>query len=154
MKRDLMRFPELLLLTGGVAAAIALGSSVHRRMLEAAELYRYRAAVRELTQTMRAMRPRAMAQQRTLQLRIDRTHQAFALTALQGDPARPLQVVERAIWLPRGLEITEAPESITVSPSGPWPTTSILITAPAHHRLFRVTSLGPGHVHYDEEPTL
>lgn len=154
MSRTFLRGLDVALVTLGVGAAVFVGSSVHRRMWQMAELMRYRAAVRELTQTMQSMRPRAMAQQRTLQLRVDSAQQTFELTAWRGEAAHAYAVVERTIWLPRGLQIAQAPDAIIALPSGEVPPASILITAPAHQRLFRVTARPSGRVEYDEEPTL
>jgi hypothetical protein len=58
------------------------------------------------------------------------------------------------VWLPTGLEITEAPEALVALPSGELSTGSIIVSAPAYHRIFRLDADPRGVVRLHEEPIL
>ena len=113
----------------------------------------YRSTMQDLTGMVQAMPSRAVAQQRVMQLQVDAPHGAFHLAVTQGKPTS-YETVVRSFWLPKGLEISEAPTSITALPSGGFPAVCIVITAPLYNRLFRLTTTAQGLVYLHEEPTL
>ena len=67
---------------------------------------------------------------------------------------RRIEMVERTMWLPEGLHMSQAPAVLTSLPSGEVSVGSIIVTAPAYQREFRVTIDGPGKVRCDEDSTL
>ena len=107
----------------------------------------------ELTDTIRAMRFRSLAKRRAVQLRIDRTSGGAQVVTIIEQPGAQLETVDRTFWLPKGLEISEAPEMVTSSPRGGFSASAIVVTAPAYQRVFRVTTDERGQVRLDEEPT-
>lgn len=143
---------ELAMLLAAVVVATVLGGSLQRALWEATEVPRYRAVALELASTVRAMPGRAQAQRRTLQLQIDATRGVFELASIAGKP-HSYKTVERVIWLPRGLQISEAPETVTARPSGWLSSGTIVIAAPSCNRLFRINADERGRVRLDEEHT-
>ena len=118
-----------------------------------AQLQQFRTTLQNLAYTVQTLQPRAVARHRPMILRIDATRGVFQLTLLQGGQ-RSYETVEQTLWLPKGLEITEAPASLTVLPAGHLAATTIVVVAPAYNRLFRVTTTARGLVRLDEEPSL
>ena len=135
------------------ALAAWLGLTVVPRLRGAMEWARYRSAMQTLTGTVRAMRSQALTQHRIVQLRVDATRGLFQFAAIYNSP-QPYETVERTIWLPKELQITDAPAVLTALPTGLLSSASIVISAPSYNRLFRVTTDKDGHVRLDEEPTL
>jgi hypothetical protein len=88
-----------------------------------------------------------------MQLRVDVSQGAFHLSTTQGK-FKSYETIERTLWLPKGLEISEAPTVLTALPTGRLSAGSIVIIAPVYNRLFRLTTAERGLVHLDEEPTL
>ena len=129
-----------------------LGLSLSRAIQEEADILRYRSATLDLASTIRAMRARALAGRCTMQLRFDPAHRAFQLTAVRG-AARPYETLEQTMWWPVGLEISKAPPVLTASPTGRVSPASIVVTAPAYNRLFRLTTNERRGVQFDEEPS-
>ena len=132
-------------------AVVGVGGSgwLHR----AEELQQFRTALQDLTTTMRAIHPRATAKRRPMVLRIDAARGVFQVTSLQNG-RRAYETVEQTIWLPEGLQVVEAPPSLTVLPTGPLSAATIVVVAPSYNRLFRLTTTTEGLVRLDEEPTI
>ena len=151
--RGSIRLTEVLTLIASFMIVTALGASVHRQMWEAAELLRYRSTMQELTSTVRAMPSRAIAERRTIQLHANAARGVFQLTAVVEKPAR-YEMIERTMWLPEGLEISEAPTVVSASPAGRLSRSSIVVAAPSYNRLFRLTTDEQGLVQLHEESTL
>ena len=139
----------------GLALTIAawLGFIVLPQLHGQMELMEYRSTMQDLTGMVQAMPSRAAAQQRVMQLRVDAPHGAFHLAVTQGKPT-PYETIVRSFWLPKGLEISEAPSVVTALPTGGFSAVSIVVTAPFYNRLFRLTTTTQGLVHLHEEPTL
>lgn len=112
----------------------------------------YRSAMRDLVSTLRVMQSRALLARRTVQLRIDASRGVLQLAAVQG--RAPYETLERTMWLPKALEISEAPPVLTALPGGELVPASIIVTAPSHNRRFRLTINEAGRVELYEEPTL
>ena len=144
---------EGLVLMVGLICIGEIGFAAHRWLWHAAELFSYRATMVELTQTLQAMPSRAATQRRTIQLRVDAPHGAFELAAIEDRPT-PYEMVERTIWLPNGLHISDAPTTLTALPTGQLSSGSIVVTAPSYNRLFRVTTNEHGRVQLHEESML
>jgi hypothetical protein len=139
----------------GVALLIAgwLGFHLIPQLRARMELLDYRSTMHDLTGMVQAMPSRARAQHRVLQLHVDASQGAFHLAATQGTTTS-YDTIERTLWLPKGLEVSEAPVLLTALPSGRLSATSIVVVAPVYHRLFRLTTTEQGLVHLHEEPTL
>jgi len=139
----------------GVALCLAgwLGLHIIPQLQGQMELLDYRSTMHDLTDMVQAMPSRAMAQRRVIQLRVDASQGAFHLAMTQGT-SRLYETIERTLWLPKGLEISEAPALLTALPTGRLSAGSIVIIAPVYNRLFRLTTTERGLVHLDEEPTL
>ena len=144
---------EIVVLAGSIMLVTQIGASAHRWMWHQAELVRYRSAMHELTDTIRVMRVRSLTRRQTTQLRIDPSRGGVQVVAIQGTSGRRVEVVERMLWLPKGLEISDAPAVITSQPSGALSAASIIVTAPLYQRAFRVTIDNASQVRLDEEPT-
>ena len=132
-------------------ALVSVGGSrwLHRE----AELQQFRTTLQNLAYTVQTIQPRAAAKHRPMILRIDAARGVFQLTTLQSG-RRSYETVEQTIWLPKGLEIAEAPASLTVPPAGHLAATTIVVTAPSYNRLFRLTTTARGLVRLDEEPSI
>ena len=152
-RRGTVRPVEIMVLIVGVGLAILLGASVHRWLWAQAEFLSYRSTMRDLTSAVRAMRFQALAKRRTFQLRVDASQGMFQLASIEGK-ASPYEVVERTIWLPKGLQISDAPTTLAIQPSGQLPSASIVVVAPSYNRFFRLTMDEKGLVQLDEESTL
>jgi hypothetical protein len=127
--------------------------SISRAIQGEAELLRYRSTMRDLSITLRAMRAQALAKQRTVQLRVDASRGLFQVTSIQAG-LRPYATLEHTIWLPEGLQISDAPPVLLALPTGTLSSASIVVTAPSYNRLFRLTTDAAGVIRLDEEPTL
>lgn len=149
-----LRPMEAVVLAASVAAVILLGSSVHRWMWAQAELVQYRSTMQELGSTVRGMRSRALAQRRTVQLRIDPVRGAFHVASVREQRGRTYETPEETIWLPAGLEISDAPERLVALPTGQFPSAAIVVAAPSYHKRFRLVTTESGFVHLHEESTL
>ena len=141
-----------------IAALLALigvsGVWAYRTGQREAELSRYRSAMQELSSTIRAMRPQAAAKRRPIQLSLDASHGTFQLVSIRRASRRSYETVERTLWLPEGLQITDGPPTLTALPNGRLSPATIVVLAPAYQRLFRLTIRASGAVQLDEEPTL
>ena len=140
---------ELVLLLAVIGMAV---SSQRQPTPDDAQWIRDRAVIQELTNTIRAMRWRAPAARCTIELRIDAQQGRFQLFLL--DRAAHIEMLQETIWLPKELEVIEAPAVIRASPTGEGSSASIIIEAPSYNRLFRVITQPTGTVRVDEEPTL
>ena len=141
------------ILIGSVVAVTTVGRSAHRWMWAQAELLTYRSTMHELSATVRTMRSRALAQRQVVQLRIDRARGMFQLASIRQRP-RGYTAVERTLWLPRGLEISSAPTTLTALPNGRVSSASIEVVAPSCNKVFRRTTTAEGTVQLHEESTL
>lgn len=143
---------ETVILVASLWLASLIGAKAHRWMWGQAELWGYRLTMQEVASTVRQMRYRAVNAKRTFTIRIDAEARRLQLIAV--DPA-PLtqESVERTIWLPPGLDIRQAPDQLTASPSGAIPLTSIILEAPAFQREFQLQTSPYGAVHLHEEPS-
>ena len=140
-----------------VALLVFVGFSgvwAYRMTQKEAELARFRSAMQELTSTVRAMRAQASAKRRTVQLHIDASHGAFQVISIRRGPHRLDETLEQTLWLPDGLQISDGPPTLTALPNGRLSPATIVVTAPAYQRLFRLTTRASGVVQLDEEPTL
>ena len=153
-RRGTLSIIEGLLLLAAVVCVSELGLWAHHWMWEQGQLLAGRTTMRDVARTIEVMRFRAAAQHRPFELFIDPSHGRFQLMARRDGPQASVGWVERTIWLPRGLQIVDAPTVLTVSPTGPFPTTSIIVNAPASERRFRLTTNETGIVQLDEESTL
>ncbi len=124
----------------------------YRQMQMDADLSRYRMAANDVAATIRVMRTRAIAQRRGLELRIDADHGVFYLSSTPRGRHAYAQL-ERTIWLPAGLQISEAPPAFSTQPNGTFTSASMMLVAPSYHRLFRLTTSANGMVELYEEPT-
>ena len=129
------------------------GASAYRWMWAQAELLSYRSTMQGLTSTVQAMRAQALAKRQTVQLRVDASRGLFQLALVEGH-RNPYAVVQQTIWLPKGLEISDAPEMLSALPSGRLSPASIVIAAPFYNRFFRLTMKESGVVRWDEESAL
>ena len=136
------------------AVVIRVGVSAHRWMWEQAQLLSYRAAMQDLTTTVRASQFKAFAQQRMFMLRVDAPRGQFQLVSMAQRPGELIEHVERTMWLPDGLEISEAPTILRVFPSGGLASSSIVVVAPAHNLQFHLQTSETGEVQLHEESTL
>jgi len=146
------RFVEKTILVSVMGLVVCLAMSSHQ---PEPEWVGYRSTMRELAHMVRTMRNRALARQRTVQLRVDASRGAFQLTSIQ-DESQAYETLERTLWLPQGLEVSEAPAELTALPSGqlllPAP---IIVDAPSYSRLFRLTAdEKTGAVQLHEEPAM
>ncbi len=132
--------------------ALWLGLIVLPRLHGAHTMASYRLAMRELSESVRAMRARAQAQDRMVQLRIDAAHGQFQVVSQRYRPRH--EVVEQTIWLPKGLSVNEAPKMVAALPNGFRSAGDIVVAAPAYNRLFRLTMTAQGKVELHEEPML
>ena len=134
-----------------LALSVWLAVIILPQLRQSMEWASYRTTVQELSDTMRAMRSRAVTQGQGFQLRIDASRGALYVASLRGG-AHPYDRIERTIWLPEGLRISEAPGAVTVSPTGRMSPATLVIAAPAYQRSFRLTTDAQGLVYLHEEP--
>lgn len=113
----------------------------------------HRAAMQDVARAIRTMRGRAIAQHRPTQLHIDAAQRCFRFATAQDDQ-RLYEIADQTLWLPEGLQVSEAPALLTALPSGEVSPSSILVSTPAHHRLFRLRTDARGTVSLDEDPVL
>ena len=151
-----MRWPRAFTLIEVVMIVSVMGlfgSMTAPRLWRAAEYLRYRASINEVASLVRISRHRAVVQQAPVELRVDAARERFQLVGLD---ARMVQTerVERTVWLPKGLEVADAPSALTIPPSGDVPAAQFLITAPAYHRSFRLITRRAGSVEIHEESSL
>ncbi|MDP3704133.1 MAG: hypothetical protein Q8R78_07070 [Candidatus Omnitrophota bacterium] len=151
MKRSFTLF-ETVILVASIGLVSLIGARAHRWMWSQAELWHYRMTMQEVAGVVRQMRLRAVNARRTLTMRIDA--QARQLQLMAADDAPLMQEsVERTIWLPPGLEILQAPDQVTASPTGAMSPISIIIEAPAFQREFQLHTSPLGAVRLHEEPS-
>ena len=153
MPRRALSAIEMVILLAAALGVGWLGARLHRQLWHAAQLYEYRSTMRTLEYTMQGMRAQAMAKRRTVQLRVNASLGAFELSTLEESPS-PYEILDRTIWLPQGLEISEAPQVLKAFPSGRFSSGMIVVGAPSYNRLFRLITQESGVVRLDEESTL
>ena len=137
----------LIVLMGGLCVCL------NRWTQQETELLRFRSAMLEVAGTVRAMPSRALSKRQTVQLRIDAQRGVLQLTTLQPTRRSSYETVEHTIWLPKGLQIIDAPAVLTASQTGKLAPASILAAAQAYNRLFRLTTDASGAVQLHEDPT-
>jgi len=150
--RRAFTWTETAILIASIGLASLVGAKAHRWMWTQAELWGYRMTMQEVASTVRQMRFRAMNAQRTFTMRIDPAARRLQLMAIDATPMRQ-ESVERTIWLPQGLDIRQAPEHLTASPTGVLPPISIIVEAPAFQREFQLRTSPSGVVSLHEEPS-
>jgi hypothetical protein len=143
---------ETVVLVASIGLVSLIGAKAHRWMWTQTELWGYRMAMQEVAGTLRQMRYRAIHARRTIALRIHPATRRLVLVAVEPS-ATGGESVERTLWLPRGLEVTEAPEELMVPPTGILPVETILVEAPAFQRTFRLLTSPDGIVQLHEEPS-
>jgi hypothetical protein len=154
LKRRALSLVELTMLLGSVVAVSFFGAAAHRWMWEQAALLSYRTTMNDLTTTVRATQVKALASHQAFELRVDAPRGCLQLVAISNKHGGSIEHVERTIWLPHGLEISDAPAVVRVSPRDATSSTSIVVMAPAYSRLFRIQTNDAGLVQLHEEPTL
>lgn len=142
-----------LLLAAMAFCALLIVLPLRYAVQEEAQLSRYRALMESLTGTVRAMRSRAMAEQRIIELRIDATQGAVQLAAVEAE-ARPYEALEQIMWMPEGLRISDSPPLVTAFPTGELSEAMIVVTAPSYRRRFRLMTSPSGVVRLFEETML
>lgn len=140
----------LVLLLGLVSL---LGTVAVPRLQRTAEFLRYRAAMEDVTNLIRTMRHRAIAQRTTYELRVDAARGVIQLVETSVDAHHPERVY-RTIWLPAGLEISDAPPVVSASPTGAFAAVHVMVTAPAYDYHFLILTRPSGQVELHEEPAL
>lgn len=135
------------LMTALVGASVNGGT---RR--DAIELLRYRATLQELSDAIHTMHWRALSQRWIVELRVNESRSGFQVVAIEGTPR--MEIIERTMWLPEGLQLLDAPDRFTVDSTGRLPRLSLVLRAASHNLLFRVTVTQEGFVQVREEPTL
>ena len=144
-------FVETAILLDSLVLVGLVGSSLHRWLWAQTELLRYRAAMQELTMTVRSMQFQADAHHRRLELRVDASQRRLQMVEVQPTPGGLVEAVRQTVWLPEGLEITESP-TVLRTPSDH--RVSIMIPAPAYNRVFQLTTSLSDGVQLHEEQTL
>ncbi len=152
--RGMLSVFEGLLIIVSLILVSQVGTSAHRWMWQQAELLQHRAIVRDVANTVRAMRVRALSSRRPFELRIDAHQGRLQLLSIHHYAGGRSETVERTFWLPKGLVVNEAPERVTVSPGGELSGCSVVFASPSYSRVFRLTTANSGAVRLDEEPTL
>ena len=142
------------MLIGGLLFITYVGASAHRWMWRQTELVRYRCAMQDLARIVSGLQQGTGLRHRTYELRVDVLRRRFQLVAIHQTPNGEIATVERTLWLPQGLQISEAPTVVSLLPSGKLSEASLTLTAPSFQRVFRVTSSDNGRVRCDEEPIL
>lgn len=150
MRRAFTVMETVILLVGLVVVGV-VGSSFQRRLLAQAELLRYRAAMGELAMTVRSMQVQASTQHRTFELRVDATQKRLQMVEIRQTPGGVVETVRQTVWLPAGLEVSEAPAVLTLQVGE---RASLVIAAPAYNRLFHLMASRSGGVQLHEEQTL
>jgi len=152
MRRWAFTLTETVILVASIGLVSLIGARAHRWMWSQAELWRYRMTMQEVASTVRHMRLRAVNARRTLTMRIDVRARRLQLIAVDTAPLMQ-ESVERTIWLPAGLDIMQAPDHVTASPTGVLSPVSIVVEAPAFQREFQLQASPLGVVHLHEEPS-
>jgi hypothetical protein len=143
---------ETVILVASLGLVSLIGAKAHRWMSCQAELWSYRLTMQEVASTVRQMRFRAVNARRTFMMRIDADARRLQLVAVDTVPVMRESVV-RTIWLPKGLDIMQAPEELSASPNGAIPPFSIIVEAPAFQREFQLRTSPSGTVRLHEEPS-
>ena len=141
------------MLAGTVCGALLIALPLRYAVQEETRLLRYRALMESLTGTVRTMRSRAMAEQQIVELRIDASQGVFQLAVVQ-QGKRPYEALEQTLWLPEGLQISDAPSVVSAFPTGQLSEAVIVVTAPSYHRRFRLMISQLGMVRLFEETML
>ncbi len=161
-QRRRYRIPSLLVRSIGegvvLFVSVALiwwaGAAAHRWMTGQIVLLQDRSVMQDLTTSIRAMRFRAMTQHRMFELRIDPARRSVILITSDEPPGGPIERVERTVWLPEELSITEAPATLQALPDGSLSPASIIITSSVLGIRFHVMTMQTGVVRLNEETSL
>ena len=149
--RRAFTFIETAILLTSIIVVSVIGSSVHRWMWSQAELLRYRAAMQDVTNTVRAVQFQASDRHRRLELRVDASQRRLQVVEIQRTRGRLIETVRETVWLPEGLEITDAPTVLSPLSNG---RVSIVVLAPAYNRVFQLTTSQSDGVQLHEEQAL
>ncbi len=133
--------------------AVWLGTWLLPTLSGTREMASYQATVHDLGAMIRTLRPRALAQHRIVRLRVDSQRRAFQVVSAL-DTTGAYEQVEQTLWLPKGLQVSEAPSVVSVSSNGKLAAASIIIAAPDYNRIFRVMVDANGFVRIAEESML
>jgi len=117
------------------------------RLEHAATYLRYRVVMEDVATQIRSMSCRSSPEQ----LHIDTAHGMMQFV-IQRESPQPYEIVRRTVWLPEGLEFSESGMVMTFSSDGRGESSSIVVTAPAYQRAFRII-MHDGQVTLHEEPT-
>ncbi len=142
-----------MVLVASISIVGLVGTSIHHWMWEQAQLLDYRSTMHELTTTIQSMTSLARAQHRMCFLRVDARRNMFQLAKLQAAP-QAYETIERTLWLPEGLYVSEAPPALIALPTGELSQAVVVISAPSLNRIFRLTVPPSGVVQCHEEQTL
>ena len=142
---------ETAILLASLVVVSLLGSSLHRWLWAQAELMRYRATMQDLANTVRAIQFQTPDRRRRLELRVDVSRRRLQVVEVQQTPRGPIEAVRQTMWLPEGLEITDAPAVVSPLSKG---RASIVVLAPAYNRVFQLTTSRSDGVQLHEEQTL
>ena len=134
-----------------VVLAGPVGASTYQWLRQETDFIRYRSAMQQLSLTVRGLPTKALAKRRPIHLRVDAARGIIQVTSTY-EGASPYDAIEQTLWLPKGLEINEAPAVLTVTPTGHVAPSAFVVTAPSHNTLFRLTTTEKGHVRLHEEP--
>lgn len=140
-----------------VVLAGPVGASTYQWLQEGlqeeTELTHCRSTMQELSFMVRHLPARAAIARRPVQLLLDADRGMVQVAAVYEGRPQPYDAVLRTMWLPKGLQVLEAPEQITVAPNEMLASTLFLLAAPSHNTVFRLT-LRDGIVRLDEQPLL
>jgi len=139
-----------LVLVIGIASLVS--SIAIPRIHPTIKLMQYRSSMRQVAGELRVMRYRAINEKSTFSLRVDPVLGRVQMVSIHPDPT-PSEKIESTFWMPEGLEIIEAPDHITIFPSGDVTPATILakIDDPGH--IFRIVISPRGMVRMTEKPT-
>ena len=143
---------ETLILIASIGFVSLVGAKAHRWMWAQAELWGYRMTMEDVASTVRHMRYRAVNAKRTFAIRIDAAARRLQLIAMDTSGLVQESVV-RTMWLPPGLDILQAPEQLTASPTGAMSQGPIIINAPTFQREFQLQMSPSGAVSLHEKPS-
>ena len=142
---------ETAMLLASLVVVSLLGSSLHRWLWAQAELMCYRAAMQDVTNTVRSIQFQASDRHRRLELRVDASRRRLQVVEIHQTPGGSIEAVRQTVWLPEGLEVSDAPTVLSLSSDGH---ASLVVLAPAYNRMFQLTTSRSGGVQLREEQAL
>lgn len=136
-----------------VVLAGPVGASTYQWLQKETELTHCRSSVQELSLMVRHLPARATMARRPVQLLVDAHRGLVQVTTMYEDGPQPYDEVMHTLWLPKGLEVMEAPERLVAVPHETMASASFLLTVPSHNTVFRLTERN-GIVRLDEQPLM